>query len=229
MAIFNQNKKAFTLIEILVSMLLLGFILLTSVRAYSFLSSNSKIDEIRFLALKTIDSEMNRLVFAYENLEQSTFAKIYFIADHSSNDHTRGEYDKYFKIKTDIFGLTSYDDKIRIYKKNPLKESYGLSISGGWEDYINIVEILDTTNTVGEVQKGDIVGLIAWKIKKSSSSLPNCSSNPPKCRADLSLSITYPYRMLDFTSRNGAAKIEKIPNIPLETINLKTTTKVKEF
>jgi hypothetical protein len=35
--------------------------------------------------------------------------------------------------------------------------------------------------------------------------------------------------MLGFLGRNHVAKIEKIPNMPLETINLKTTTKVKEF
>jgi type II secretory pathway pseudopilin PulG len=219
MAINYQNKKAFTIIEILVSMLLLGFALLMSVKAYSFLSLNSKIDEMRFLALKTIDSEMNRVVFAYENIKQNTFANI-LRYDGSDAYNTNENYDKYFKITTDRFGLTSYNSRIRVYKNKPLKENYGLSVSGGWGDYINTVEILDTTNTVGEVKKGDIVGLIAWKIHKVGNN---------EHLADLSLSITYPYKMLGFLGRNHVAKIEKIPNMPLETINLKTTTKVKEF
>ena len=66
MEIKNQ-KKAFSLIEIMVAMLILSFVMFGSIKAYSYITNIHKLNEIRYRALAKLDSEMNRLVFHYEN------------------------------------------------------------------------------------------------------------------------------------------------------------------
>jgi type II secretory pathway pseudopilin PulG len=130
-------KKSFTLIEILVAMLLLSFVIVGSMKAYKYIQDVHKMNEVRYLALNRLDSEMNRLVFAYENFDEADFAKI--TVDTGTN--------------------------VGIYKRNPLRESHGLIIftslfSGAISNYI---EIIDGNNNPNEVGPGDIVGRLFWE------------------------------------------------------------------
>jgi Tfp pilus assembly protein PilE len=200
------KRKSFTLVEILVSILLLGFILTMSIKSYEFLSTNSKINEIRYLVLNKIDSEMNRLVFAYENIDEDEFA--FYTNDTNMN------WDDYLKIAL----ITDYQE-FKTYNNNPLKLAYGLQLNYDNDpSEQNVVEIIDNNNNPNIVDVGDVVGLLGWRIKHNASD------------ANLSLSITYPYLSTEeyFDEEDNKIRVKPYLNIPIETINLKTSTKVKQ-
>jgi len=66
-------KKAFTLIEILSAILIMGTVMVISIQSVQYVNSIHQQNEIRYLALNRIDSEMSRLVMAYENYTYSDF------------------------------------------------------------------------------------------------------------------------------------------------------------
>lgn len=214
MAIKN-NQKAFTIIEVLVAMLLFSFILLASVKAYAYLTKNHKINEIRYLALNKIDSEMNRLVFAYENFDESGTNGFTF--DDEDNDWY-GDWDIYFFVPE----IARWKD-MKIYKQNPLEKPYGLKIDGQWSILRNTIEIVDKNNNPNVVDTGDIVGVMAWRVQHN----PN-ETHPVSVH--ISLSITYPYTATIETHQygNDETKVNLIDGFSLETINLKTSTRVKQ-
>lgn len=114
-------KKAFTLIEVLVAMLLLTFVIMGSMKAYKYIQDVHKMNELRYLALNRLDSEMNRLVFAYENFDEADFADI----------------------------TSSYGTVVGDYHTNPLQDSHGLFIFLNHTNYVEIIDGNNNPNEVG--------------------------------------------------------------------------------
>ena len=215
MAITNKKLiKSFSLIEVLVSMLLLGMLLVVSIKSYYYLAKNTKQNELRYLALNKIDSEMNRLVYAYENLTNNSF---------TSNSNINNQWDIHFNVP--IEG----DNGVNIYDENPLNDSFGLGISTRLLEKRNVIEIKNVINgTINSIDENDIVGIMAWKISNNGN------------EANISLSITYPYlvRSISYSTFFGdKIKIKHMNGSSIsfldtdyslkETINIKTSTKVK--
>jgi prepilin-type N-terminal cleavage/methylation domain-containing protein len=203
-----KNKiKAFTLIEVLVSMLLLSLIILSSVKAYAYILNSYKISELRYLALNKLDSEMNRLAFAYENLAETDFS--------ANNNDTTGSW----RVHFDVPHRVDNEPALKFYTANPLFDAYGLSLStlAGVPIAGNDVEILDQNDSIlNEVDDGDIVGHMAWKV----SHFPADAAIKNHNFVYLSLSITYPY--IRTTTTSGTHHYEELDSMPVETINLKT-------
>ena len=202
----SKGQKAFTLIELLVSILIFGFVLIATINAFKYISKTSKLNEIRYLMLNRIDSEMSRLVFAHENLSRSKFSELY--------NNTQGSWDDFFTV-----GIPISNDKTRaVYSSNPLhnlENPYGLHIkinSGG--SVSNILKIYNQ-GAADILDVGDLVGLLAWKIRYLN------SDNA----ANLSLSITYPYVVTNIDS--NLVDVSQNNDFELETINLKTSTLIK--
>lgn len=200
------SLKAFTLIELLVSMLLLGMILIVSTKAYSYIAQNTQMNELRYLALNKIDSEMSRLVFAYENYDRTVF---------SLNNNNHQAWDEYFEA----LKQTSF------YSVNVLGKDYGLLISTVTDNQLNVVELKDNNDNPNIVETGDIVGIMGWRV-----SLLDTTKE-----ANLSLSITYPYKVKNILSNgkielshlNGSSvNIQNPDYSSKETINIKTSTKI---
>jgi prepilin-type N-terminal cleavage/methylation domain-containing protein len=60
-------KSAFTLIEVLVATVIMSIVMVVSIQSVSYVNQVHQQNEIRYLALNRLDSEMSRLVMAYEN------------------------------------------------------------------------------------------------------------------------------------------------------------------
>jgi len=200
----KKRLQAFTLIEVLVSMMIFGFLFIGSLTAYSKIVNTSKMNEMRYLMLNKIDSEMSRLVFANENLNRSQFCSV--TSDNGAN----------WSVYNKVDPGAGSDDQFRIYANNPLHTTtaYGLHIHFDSQDRVNnIINIYDQTTDL--LKEGSIVGLLAWKIEDIDS---NTAVN-------LSLSITYPYIITNID--NDKIDIQVHPDFTIETLNLKTSTKIK--
>jgi len=213
-----KNKKAFTLLEVLLSIILLSIIVIVSVKAYTYFTRNSQKNIIDYMALAKTDNEMNRLVYAYENLDETEFTEN---ANNSDSNASEISWMNFFKG-----GNVGDTSTKKIYKINPLDKSYGLMVSVKKEDYKakkNIIEIIDNNNNPNNVDVGDIVGMMAWKVHH----LPN-EANTTK--VNLSLSLTYPYlvrKIKEFDATNKKVFLTQMDGSFISTINLKTATKVK--
>lgn len=204
-------KKAFTLLEVLLSMVILSILVIVSVKAYTHLKQIGEKDTIRYLALNKIDNEMSRLVYAYENINSSTFTRYnYDFGDVTPltntirvNTSTITPFNLGI-IRTDFF---TYD----IYKINPLQNSLGLFIDT--QNNVNAVELKNSLDgNVNEVNEGDIVALLGFRVDRYSTS---------DDFADIALSLTYPYKV----SFDGTKFVYTQLWKNIETLNLKTTTK----
>ena len=215
MAINNKKLiKSFSLIEVLVSMLLLSILLVVSIKSYYYLAQNTNQNELRYLALNKIDSEMNRLIFAYENLSEGSF---------TDNSNIDNQWDIHFNVPVEG------SNDVNIYEKNPLEDMFGLGISTRLLEKRNVVEIKNVINgTINSIDENDIVGIMAWKISNNGND------------ANISLSITYPYLIRSISNSNFFGNRIKIKHMNgssisfldtdyslKETINIKTSTKVK--
>jgi prepilin-type N-terminal cleavage/methylation domain-containing protein len=208
------KRKAFTLVEILVAIIIVGIFMFATIKAYSQLTKAYEINEIRYQALRAIDSEMNRLLYHYENYDIGNFAKY--------DDSSQATWDNYLAID---YNCNESNKKkcYNCFKSNKLSKNYGLEIINidnvTKVDSDNLIELVDKNNNPNIIDEGDIVGVMGWNVKYF---------NSPDI-AHISLSITYPYiageetKILWFDNR----KLLEISNIPLETINLKTSTKRK--
>jgi prepilin-type N-terminal cleavage/methylation domain-containing protein len=65
-------RRGFTLIEILSATLIIGIIMAISMQSINYINHIHQQNEIRYLALNRADSEMARLVTAYENFVDFT-------------------------------------------------------------------------------------------------------------------------------------------------------------
>jgi len=200
--------------EILVAILLFGLILVVSIKAYSYLGFVSQFNQLRYIALNKIDSEMSRLVFAYENFSDSNFSE--------DTGNTNGRWDAFFNVP-----ISDDDDNVHIYTNNPLKNDFGLGIANAPINNLNAIELINIKNGIkNHIDEGDIVGIMAWKISKKNND------------ANISLSITYPYKVssinnstlfhgLEIQHLDGSSINYANPNyLKKETINLKTSTKI---
>jgi prepilin-type N-terminal cleavage/methylation domain-containing protein len=115
-------KQAFTLIEILSAIMIMGILMVISFQSVHYINSIHQQNELRYLALNRIDSEVSRLVMAYENYTYNNFA-------------TSGSPTKHFKS---ISG-------------DPIIDSgkYGLKISNG-QNFILLKDNTNSINTVDE-------------------------------------------------------------------------------
>lgn len=197
-------KKAFTLIEVMVSIFLLSILVLASIKAYAHLTSISVKETIRYLALDKIDNEMSRLVYAYENKSLNSIRRYNYSFD------TTAPIDHSFVVKTstttpsDLNEATTYN----VYKTNPLDKDYGLKIDNS--NRLNLIELKNNEGIVNIVDDGDIIGLLGFRTKEIDGN--NTS--------EISLSLTYPYILDD------SAYPVQLWNY-VETVNLKTITKRK--
>lgn len=106
------------MVDILVAMVLLAILLLGSVKAMGYMNSSHQINELRYLALNKIDSEMARLVMTYEN--KSPLAT-------------------YVELSSST---------ISSYKSNPIGEDYGLKVIPDGKDLIEIKNTTGAFNEV---------------------------------------------------------------------------------
>ena len=158
-------KKAFTMIEILVAMILLGFLIVGSVKAMGYLRDAHQINELRYLALNKIDSEMARLVYAYREVNQTNFTNPVGSSTNAWDDE---------------FDINVGGGAYKVYSANPITENYGLLI-----DINNsLIELKNISGNFGTVDNNDIIGLLGWRI----------SIDNVKKESNISLSIKYPYR-----------------------------------
>ena len=205
-------KKSFTLIEVLVSILLTSILVYFSIQAYSHLKHISLTNTIRYLALDKIDSELSRLVYAYENLAENAFER--------NNTNYANTNEKSFIIIEDVKDSSGYN----IYKENPLDEDYGLKIN---EDINNIIEIRNNTGNINEVDENDIVGLLGFRSENLSRT-QNVRfgfldwRNVTIKYTRISLSLTYPYRYIK--NDNDNLVLEEYWDY-VETLNLKTSAR----
>lgn len=205
----GNNKRAFTLIEVLVSLILLSLVLFISFKAYKQMAYFTKLDEIRYLALNKIDSEMARLVYAYREKDEDDFT-------FDDDDTAWGnKWDDPFSVP-DI----SRWKEMRIYENNPVNGLNDINIDGRWNILRNVVELIDMNNNPNIVDSGDIVGSMAWRIEYHNELSPKI--------AHLSLSITYPYiaNIQTFIYGNPETNVTIIEGYSTETINLKTSTRL---
>jgi len=187
-------KKAFTMIEILVAMILLGFLIIGSVKAMKYLRDAHQVNELRYLALNKIDSEMARLVANYKSYTNSDFA--------SFDTNTTGNWYDNFDVN---WNLTN--EVYEVYKENAISaQGFGLLIDDSPNKH-NLIEIKNISGNFGEVDNNDIIGLLGWKIMIND-----------KNESNISLSIRYPYRF----NSSGDGSIVEFKNFN-ETINLKTS------
>jgi prepilin-type N-terminal cleavage/methylation domain-containing protein len=208
MAITNKsNKQAFTLIELMISILLFSFVILGSIQTYNYLSANSKMNEIRYLVLNKLDSEMSRLVFSYENVNRSNFC--------SKADDSMFTWQGKFEAVPGASNLTA----MRNYNVNPLDIAYGLFIRKESSQKINNIINIYNTDFNDMLSVGSIVGLLAWRVEYDTGDETTATT------ANLSLSISYPYIVTSVTT--DTTDIEPYNNFPIETMNLKTSTGVK--
>ena len=206
-----KNKKAFTLLEVLLSIILLSIIVIVSVKAYTYFTRNSQKNIIDYMALAKIDSEMNRLVYAYENLVITDFTQ-------KEDDTLPWPYEETWKTFFTVPNQRDGGEYVKIYTTNPLKNnSYGLDVNG----QRNTIEIIDKNNNPNIVDNGDIVGLLGWKLY-------NYPDKNSATHVYLSLSITYPFVAKFINNDYGSDEFDMIPMYDSnKTINLKTITHIK--
>ena len=200
-------KRGFTLIEVLVSILLTSILFYFSIQAYSHLKHTSLVNTTRYLALDKIDSEMSRLVYAYENVKENMFER-------NATEYSDSN-EKSFIVSED---LGTYN----IYKNNPIDSSFGLLIN---KNINNIIEIRNISGTINEVDEGDIVGLLGFKTESFDLVYKKDEVDYSFNITRISLSLTYPYRYIK--NSNGNLVLEKYWDY-VETLNLKTSARTKE-
>jgi len=208
MAITNKpNKKAFTLIELMISILLFSFVIIGSIKTYTYLSAKSKMNELRYLVLNKLDSEMSRLVFAYENVNRTNFC--------SRSNNSMLTWQGRFEA---VQGASNFQ-AMRNYNLNPINTNYGLFIREESSGKINNIINIYNTSFSDMLSVGSVVGLLAWKVQYDTNDETTATT------ANLSLSISYPYIISSHTV--DITDVEPYNNFPIETMNLKTSTGVK--
>lgn len=128
-------RKGFTLIEILSAMIIMSIVMVVSLQSVGYINNIHQQNEIRYLALNRIDSEMSRLVMAYENYTKSSFTD------------------------TDINGKMVY--KLGNAHNAIESDDYGLKISTG-ADKRNFVQLKNIGSDNNIVENGDFVGILSW-------------------------------------------------------------------
>jgi len=136
-------KSAFTLIEILVATLLLSIVIVVSFQSIHYVNQAHQQNEIRYLALNRLDSEMSRLVMAYKNYTPSSDF-----------------------IDTDVDGK-------KVYKRSNGKDAiddadYGLKISST-SNKRNFVQLKDKGVDNNKVEDGDFIAILNWDVNTTGS------------------------------------------------------------
>jgi prepilin-type N-terminal cleavage/methylation domain-containing protein len=190
-------KKGFSMIEILVAMVLLGILVVISIKSMKLINQNSTFNEVRFLALNRADSELNRVVYTYAT--KPTIIT-YVSSDADSTDVSSPS------LSTTALG--SY----KIYKLEPTSNNLhnlGLLINDGVN---NIVELKDIGGHPNEIEDSDIVGVIGWNSI-------NDTTNPAFTNGveEITLALKYPYRY----ENNTLTQLFEFT----ETITLKTAVR----
>lgn len=137
-------KKAFTLIEVALAILLISFLFTALIKSVKYLYQSNFINEMRYLALNRVDSEVARIVAYYKGSGDETIT--------SSNLSP-------FKVESGYEFLIYTTDKISLVGGD---NTHGLKI----ENNRNIVEIKNI-DSEGEVVESDIVGLLGWQSIRS--------------------------------------------------------------
>ena len=132
-------KPAFTLIEILTATMMMGILMVVSIQSMSYMNQIHQQNEIRYLALNRLDSEMSRLVMAYKN-------------------HTS------IFTDTDVEGQTVY--KLSNGEEAIENDDFGLKISSDTNKR-NFVQLKDIGTDFNKVEDGDFIGILNWETNTS--------------------------------------------------------------
>lgn len=133
-------KKAFTLIEVLSAVMIMGIVMVTSIKSVQYMNQIHQQNTLAYLALNRLDSEMSRLVMAYENYDPINFR----------------DYDGNISLYKEI-------------PSDPIiaNQKYGLLISSG-TDKRNFILIKNRVGSYNSIEDGDFVGLLNWEENLSS-------------------------------------------------------------
>jgi len=91
-------KSAFTLIEVLAAIFILSIVIVVSFQSMSYMNQTHQQNEIRYLALNCLDSEMSRLVMADKNTTYDISGGAY---KHGNSDLGTQDGDYGLKIASD--------------------------------------------------------------------------------------------------------------------------------
>lgn len=128
-----KSRKAFSLIEIIAGIIIMSIVMVVSLQSVAYMNHIHQENELRYLALNRLDSEMSRLVMAYKNYSSN-------FTDSDSN----GTVYKYSNSEEAI----NHDD-------------YGLFISTG-TDKRNFIQLKDIEGNETIVEDGDFVAILNW-------------------------------------------------------------------
>jgi hypothetical protein len=118
-------KKAFMMVDILVAIVLLAILLLGSVKAMTYMNFSDQINEIRYLTLNRLDSEMARLVMTYENKDLATFVE------------TQSGVSSYKQNPVSDYGLKVIGDDIDIVEIKNIKGNFNIVDAGDIVGYLS--------------------------------------------------------------------------------------------
>ncbi|NPA60841.1 MAG: hypothetical protein GXO06_00970 [Epsilonproteobacteria bacterium] len=200
---FRVVRGAFSLIEVLSGIVVMGVVVLFSIRAIGYLNSIYGEIEMRYLALNRLDSEISRVVMGYENHKDEEFY----------NDSRYGggsDWDEQFTIEEDFSSAT--DGYIVYQTSSPsivgLNDgSYGLKVSSSR----SVALLKNISGDIDSIDDGDIVGLIGWRVDSSVDGSSEISIN---------LTLRYPY-----IYRGDGEELSKLWSY-LESINIETSTRI---
>ena len=121
-------KKAFMMVDILVAIVLLGILLLGSVKSMEYMNSSHQINEIRYLTLNKLDSEMARLVMTYENKDLGTYVE------------TSSGVSSYKQNPVDDYGLKVISNGIDLVEIKNIKGEFNKVDAGDIVGYVSWTE-----------------------------------------------------------------------------------------
>lgn len=194
----NSMKNAISMIEVLVSILLLSMLFYFGIKAYKHMAFVSAQNNLRYIALDRIESEMNRLVYAYDTKTESSF---------ENDTHLYIDVlDETVEIKKVIPSHIS-EESYNIYKAHPIEIEEPL--------------VIDNVNKINYViLKDNIVALLGFKTVNFPESFGNKKYNDTLKVTEINLSLTYPYIVKDsvIDGRTYTPLWDHVETIDLKTI-----------
>jgi len=132
-----KSRKAFSLIEIIAGIIIMSIVMVVSLQSVAYMNHIHQENELRYLALNRLDSEISRLVMAYDKLGTT------FIDDNGGSE-------KFYKEP--------------VLSNSVIKnDAYGLLILSTGTDKKNYVQIKNIGTEINEIEDGDFVARLYWR------------------------------------------------------------------